>query len=177
LLGLSSAALVLAVVAASAVDAATGARAGAGSAASATRAPCTFAHGLQSGPWTRRIPGGVVISIRIENIRGRTACRFRSKIDLALLGHETRLLLPVRGNPTRALAVDRVVPRRSVLDVSWLWRNWCGRRLTAVGSLASTSEAGPPEWVGRFASPACSDRRSPSTLAFYGFRITRVHRD
>ena len=118
-----------------------------------------------------------MISLRIENTRGRSACRFRSKVDLALLDNETRWLLPVRRNPTRLVAVDRVVPRRAALDVSWVWRNWCQRPLRAVGSMESTSGAGPPEWVGLFRSPGCSDRGRPSTLAFYGVRITHLHAD
>jgi hypothetical protein len=174
---LSSAAFVLVVVAAAWVIAAAHARSLAASAGSARRGPCTFAHGLQSGPWTRRVPTGVVISVRIENTRGRSACRFRSDIDLALLGDETRLLLPVRGNPTSIVAVNRIVPRTAVLDVSWLWRNWCREPLTAVGSLESTSTAGPPAWVGLFRSPGCRDRGRASTLAFYGVRITRLHAD
>jgi hypothetical protein len=173
----SSAAFVLLAVAAAGLAAATYPRSIAASAASAAAAPCTFAHGLQTGPWTRRVAAGLVISLRIENTRGRTACRFRSKVDLALLGDESRLLLPVRGNPTRLVAVDRVVPRRAVLDVSWLWRNWCRPPLKAVGSMESTSSAGPPEWIGLFRSPGCSDRARPSTLAFYGVRITRLHAD
>ena len=172
----SSGWVVLAVVAAAGVGAATHARGVAASTVSA--APrCTFAHGLQHGPWARRAAGGVVISLRIENTRGRSACRFRSRVDLALLGDATRLVLPVRGNPTRLVAINRVVPRSAVLDVSWVWRNWCRRPLRAVGSMASTSDANPQEWVSLFRSPGCSDRGRPSTLAFYGARITRLHSD
>ena len=145
----------------------------AASAASETLAPCSFAHGLQVGPWTRRISGGVVISLRIENTRGRSACRFRSRVGLALLEDETRLLLPVRGNPTPEWAVDRVVPKGTMVDVSWLWRNWCRHRLTAAGSLSTTAAAGPPSWLGLFRSPGCSNRRRASTLAAYRLKIVR----
>jgi hypothetical protein len=172
----SSAAFVLSVVAAAGVAAGIHPRSVAASAASAAAAaPCTFAHGLQTGPWTRRVAGGLLISLRIENTRGRAACRFRNTVDLALLGDETRLLLPVRGNPTRLVAVNRVVPRRAVLDLSWVWRNWCRPPLRAVGSIESTSGAGPPAWVSLFRSPGCRDRGRPSTLAFYGATITRLH--
>jgi hypothetical protein len=135
--------------------------------------PCTYANGLQSGPGFRRIPGGLVISLRVENTRGRSNCRFRAKVTIALLADETRLLLPVRGNPAPLWAVDRTVPKGTALDVSWLWRNWCRHRLTAVGSLASTATAVPQEWVGLFRSPGCRDRGRPSTVAAYRLEIVR----
>jgi hypothetical protein len=136
-------------------------------------APCTFANGLQSGPSARPIPAGMVISLHVENIRGRSDCRFREALALSLLARDTRLLLPVRGNPAPLRVIDRIVPKGAVLRISWLWRNWCRRSVTAVGSLASGAAAVRQTWVSLFPSPACRDRRRPSTLATYGLTILR----
>ncbi len=136
-------------------------------------APCTFANGLQSGPSARHAPAGMVISLHVENTRGRSDCRFRETLALSLLGKETRLLLPVRGNPAPLRAIDHIVPKGAVLRISWLWRNWCRHPLTAVGSLASGATAVRQQWVSLFPSPKCRDRRGASTLAAYGLTILR----
>jgi hypothetical protein len=115
----------------------------------------------------------MVISLHVENTRGRSDCRFREALALSLVAKETRPLLPVRGNPAPLRAVDRTVPKGAVLRISWLWRNWCRLPVTAVGSLASGATAVRQQWVSLFPSPGCRDRRRPSTLAPYGLTILR----
>jgi hypothetical protein len=60
-----------------------------------------------------------------------------------------------------------------VLRISWLWRNWCRRPLTAVGDLTKGKFAVTQRWVSLFHSPACADSQRPSTLVTYGLRILR----
>jgi hypothetical protein len=147
--------------------------AAAAAASARSLAPCTFANGLQTGPSARHIPGGIVISLYVENTRGRSGCRFRAKVALSLREDATRLLLPVRGNFAPPRAVNTAVAKGAVLRISWLWRNWC-RRVAAVGYVESMRDgADRQEWVGRLASPPCRDRRRPSTLAAYGLKILR----
>lgn len=136
-------------------------------------APCTFANGYQSGPSSAGTAAGNVISLHVENTRGRADCRFRATLALSLLGANTRVLLPVRGNPARPRNVDRIVLKGTVLRISWLWRNWCRRPLTAVGDLAKGRAAVTQRWVSLFRSPACANRRRPSTLAASGLSVLR----
>jgi hypothetical protein len=142
--------------------------AAAGLAESQTLPNCTFANGLQTGPSPRVIPGGVIVSLYIENTRGRADCRFRSTVTLTILHREWRWALRVTGNPSQ-VRVDRIVPKRSVLRISWVWRNWCNAQLTAVGTLKCVphARAVPQYWKGRFRSPACINRGRGSTLTGY----------
>ena len=134
---------------------------------------CTFANGYQHGPAAARTTAGTVISLYVENTRGRRACRFHATLALSLLGSGSRTLLDVSGNPGSLRQVDRTVPRGAVLRVSWLWGNWCRRPLTAVGDLASGETVVVQRWVGLLHSPTCANRRRTSRLVDYHIELVR----
>lgn len=135
--------------------------------------PCTFANGLQHGPSSIRTTAGQVLSLNVENTKGRADCRFRAVLSLSLLDNTSRTLLAVRGNPGPLRRVDQVVPRGAVMRVSWLWRNWCGRPGRAVNDLTRGATVITQRWVSVGPTPACVARGTPSTLRQYGTSVVR----
>ena len=118
---------------------------------------------------TNGATGGIVGVVQIRS-KAATSCRLETQLRFSAQHADGSPVREVDGNPA-LLALRASFSPSMVLVRDWIWRNWCGRRLRAVGIIASGATAITQQWVGLFASPGCRDRRQHSTLATYGLRI------